>query len=483
LTVLPKLAHRRPLALVVGLTALAAALRLWQIGDQSYWLDESFSAAIVGRPFGQMLESIPRTESTPPLYYLLGWAWTQLFGNGEAGLRSLSALFGVAAVPVSYMAARELWNERAGVFAAALVAVNPYFVWYGQEARSYGLMILLASLSVWLWARVLAQPSGRRVAAWALAAALMLATHYFAVFLLVPEAAWLLWRLRSRAAVLGVGAVGAAGLALVPLLLRQSEGAKTAFISAESGLAGRVTDMAKKFVTGELGTPRPLIGAVALAAVLTGVVLLFVRGSERDRRSGVLVLGLAAATVAIPLVFALAGADYLLPRNLIAAYLPFVLLVGAGFAAGGRIGVALAAIVCAVALVVTVDVTRDPQLQRDDWRGAARALGPATAPRAVIVTSEPQKHALELYAGTMRPLPPGGVPVKEIVVIGNARPPRFADPPVPPGFRPVERRRTDSWELIRYVAGSPTPVTPDSLLGYRLGPKLPAIRLQEPAGA
>ena len=57
------------LAGVLALTALAAALRFPTLSTQSYWLDESVTAYLVHLPFGHMLSQIPRTESTPPLYY------------------------------------------------------------------------------------------------------------------------------------------------------------------------------------------------------------------------------------------------------------------------------------------------------------------------------------------------------------------------------------------------------------------------------
>src|SRR5206468_11333453 len=131
---------------LVGLIALGAALRLWRIGHQSYWLDEAFTANIARRDFGGMLDGVRHTESTPPLYYVLAWAWERVFGWHEAGLRSLSALFGVAAVPAAYAAARERFSHRAALLAAALFAVNPYFVWYSQEARAYALLVLLCTL-------------------------------------------------------------------------------------------------------------------------------------------------------------------------------------------------------------------------------------------------------------------------------------------------------------------------------------------------
>ena len=101
------------------------------------------------------------------------------------------------------------------------MACNPFLVWYSQEARAYSLLTLLSGSAA---ARDPCgkRPSRRLYAGWALASALALATHYFAVFLLVPEALVLL-RLapKRRMAAAAVGVVGADGALLLPLAVQQ----------------------------------------------------------------------------------------------------------------------------------------------------------------------------------------------------------------------------------------------------------------------
>ncbi|MBV8429605.1 MAG: glycosyltransferase family 39 protein, partial [Solirubrobacterales bacterium] len=121
---------------VATLTGLGAALRLYHLGHQGFWFDEGNTALLVHLSPGKMLGLIPQSESTPPLYYCIAWLWARIFGYGEVGLRSLSALAGVLVVPVAYGAARKLISLRAGVIAAGLAAFNPLLVWYSQEARS-----------------------------------------------------------------------------------------------------------------------------------------------------------------------------------------------------------------------------------------------------------------------------------------------------------------------------------------------------------
>ena len=175
-------ARALPLA-VVALTALAAALRFSTLDVQSFSADEGVTVALLQLPLGKMLSTIPHSESTPPLYYVLAWMWTRVFGRGEIGLRSLSALCGTAAVPALYAAGKVLISRRAGLVAALLAAVSPLLVWYSQEGRAYALLTLLAALSLVLFARALSGGGSGSLAGWAVVSALVMATHYYGGFL------------------------------------------------------------------------------------------------------------------------------------------------------------------------------------------------------------------------------------------------------------------------------------------------------------
>src|SRR5436853_902061 len=103
---------RRYVFAVVAITAIGAAIRFSTLGRQSYWLDELFTVSLVRTSFHYMLFRIPRTEATPYLYYLIASPWVRVFGLHEAGLRSPSALFGPATIPVTYGARATLRSRR-----------------------------------------------------------------------------------------------------------------------------------------------------------------------------------------------------------------------------------------------------------------------------------------------------------------------------------------------------------------------------------
>jgi mannosyltransferase len=388
-------ARSRAFWIVAGLTLAAAALRFATLGAQAYHHDEIVTASRVLRgDFVHAMEAVGFSESAPPLYYALAWAWTQLIGTGELGLRSLSALAGVATVPVAYLLGAELRERRTGVVAAALVAVNPMLLWYSQEARDYALLALLTAVAALYFVRALNGRSvGRRdLTLWGVASALALATHYFAIFPIALEAAWLLRR-RGRQTLAGLWMPVAVGLALTPLLVHQMSLGHAEWIGDRS-LGHRLWEAGVTSVVGETGDivarPEAVLPAVLpLLAALAGLALAAVRGERGERRAGGTMLALAAVTIVAPLALAVAvpGKDYVLARNLLPALVPLLVAVAIGttLRAARRAGAVLAGVLVAYSLGFCVFVSLSPAWQRPDWDAVAARLGEPEAPRAIVL--------------------------------------------------------------------------------------------------
>jgi uncharacterized membrane protein len=133
---------------LLGILVLAAFLRLYKIDAQSLWYDEGNSARIAERSLQLIVEGAAG-DIHPPLYYIVLKYWRAAFGEGEAALRSLSALAGVLTVLFAYLIGRDLFRRRIGLIASFLYAVMPFAVYYGQEARMYALLALCAAASTW----------------------------------------------------------------------------------------------------------------------------------------------------------------------------------------------------------------------------------------------------------------------------------------------------------------------------------------------
>jgi len=470
----------RELWVLAGLTLLAAALRFATLGVQALHHDEIVTAGrILGGGFVEAMEGVRDSESAPPLYYALAWAWTQLFGSGEAGLRSLSAVAGVVTVPVAYLLAAELRDRRAGLFAAALVAVSPMMLWYSQEARGYALLALLCAASALYFVRALERGEGRDFTWWGALSALALATHYFAIFPIAVEAVWLLAR-RGRAALGGLAILVLAGVALAPLALHQMAAGHAEWIS-DRALGHRVWESGATFLVGETGdiiarpeSPLPALLPILLA--LGALALIATRGSGAERRAAAIPLALAAAAVAIPLGLALAAPDkdYVLARNLLPALVPLLVAVAVGVTLrrARRAGLAVGAALLAYSLGFSILAGASPALQRPDWEAVAEKLGEPSRPRAIVSWTLGQA-SLRRYLGTgsfqvvQSERYPWFVHEIDFVSLGTA-------PPVPrerlaPGFRQVEYGPVDGELYLRRYALP--------------GPDLTHLRLREARGA
>jgi len=98
-----------------GLVAAGVAIRFATLGLQSYHHDEVITAGrVLPGSFGHMLHEVRRSESTPPLYYIIAWEWSKHFGLDEVGLRSLSALFGALTIPIAFLIGQGAGRETRG---------------------------------------------------------------------------------------------------------------------------------------------------------------------------------------------------------------------------------------------------------------------------------------------------------------------------------------------------------------------------------
>ena len=469
------------IAAVAALTVLGALLRFYRLGHQGFWFDEGNTALLVHLAPGKMLGLIPQSESTPPLYYVVAWAWARIFGYGEVGLRSLSALAGVALIPVVYGAGAKLVSRRAGVVGAALAACSPLLIWYSQEARSYELLALLTAASLLAFAHARTGPTPRALTWWVIASALALATHYYAALVVVPEALWLLYlHRRARPVQVAFGVIALCGLALIPLAISQQSNQQADWI-AKSSLHRRLGQVIPQFAAGFDGPAHSVLEPAAIALVALALVLLVTRSDAEPRRGALLAGGIALAGLLISLVLVAIGFDDLLTRNLLAIWAPAAVLVAGGLAVPHPrwLGLIATVMLCAIGVVTAAGVAVDRKFERPDWRVVASALG-TRAPaggRAILIQHYLDLLPLSLYEPRLD-LWPGrrAIPVRELDVVSftapasagfcwwgsacNLWPSRMQSSYPVAGFHAVSERHALQFTILRMVASRPVRLTP-----------------------
>ena len=449
-------------------TLVAAALRLPFLDHQSLWLDETFTRGVVGESsLSGLWDQLKATESTPPLYYLVAWL-TGAYSAAE--LRAIPALALIAAVPVSYFAFRRWVGQRAALATAAILAVNPLLVAFATDARSYGLLVLTALLSLWAFATLLERGSPARYALWVAASLACVWTHYFGAFVVGTEVVALLaMRPDARRATAGWTALlGAGALALLPLVTSQTGDERAEFI-AGIPLETRLSDTVRQLAMGA-NVPVAWLEAAGLvlvcAAAGVGAVL-----AVRARGGGPrLILVFAAIVVGAPLVMAVAGIeDRFYARNVIIA-LP--LLAALAATALLRLRAVPLATYLVLATVTSIQVATDWRYEQTDWRGALARVQSIDRDAAVVAVTGTNAPTVADYLARP-PAPASGVDATRAWIVmepvrtagERALGPSPAPRPPLPGFAPVRSVEVHGFRLILLRASQPTRIAPATLPG------------------
>ena len=172
--------------MVIGVF-LALFTSFFQIAHKSFWFDEAFSIHL-SSDWQYLLRILWTSEANMWLYYFLLHFWLYL-GQSEFIGRSLSALFAVLSIPITYLIGKKLFSKKVGTLASLLMPLNVLFVFYSQEARSYSLLLLLSGLSTLFFLSLINKWKKTDAVFYVLVTALGLYTHLYMGFVILSHAA------------------------------------------------------------------------------------------------------------------------------------------------------------------------------------------------------------------------------------------------------------------------------------------------------
>jgi 4-amino-4-deoxy-L-arabinose transferase-like glycosyltransferase len=216
--------------IALSLTLLGAALRLYHIDTNGFNQDEAWAIWLTGHDFSFVVRTTGpggADPSTPPLYFMLMWFFTQL-GHQSLWVRTVSVLAGAVMVWLTFRLAMDLFDDlRIATLSALLVAVSPILITWSRVARAYTLSSLWVFISLYLFALLLFKSKGAGKWIWlglVLATAAAVWTHYLNVLVILFENAVVgfLWlRRRASRALLPRWFVSQAlvGIMILPALL------------------------------------------------------------------------------------------------------------------------------------------------------------------------------------------------------------------------------------------------------------------------
>jgi mannosyltransferase len=380
-------------AALLVLTAISIYVRTRAISG-SFWMDEGLSVGIASHPLTD-IPGVLRQDGSPPLYYLLLHLWMSVVGRDETSVHWLSLIFSLLTIPAAMWAGWSLWGKRAGYLGAALCAMNPFLTAYGEEARMYSLMALLALLASACYVHAFVYRRRAFVLPFALFQLLMLYTHGWGIFFGIGAAAALvpIWRAsddRRRLLLDAVGAFAAAALLYLPwlpTLLYQA--AHTAAPWDNKPRFGAPIQISR----GLMGGDRASV-ALALAAGFGIATLLAARKAKEDReRLSVWVLILIPiVTLAVAWLLSQFSPAWV-TRYFAAVLGPLLLVLALGLARARALGIA--------ALAFVIVFWANPSSYVDGYKSDVRDIGAEVGvqmhPGDLVLVGQPEQTPLVWY--------------------------------------------------------------------------------------
>jgi hypothetical protein len=135
------------MAVIIGLGVI---LRLLKLGSQSVWQEEFLTTFLSsGHNLFFVFFNAIENGTHPPLFYMLEHIVINIFGASEFSIRLLPALIGILNIFIFHKLARSFFNEKASTIAVFLFALNPFQIYYSQEAGPYPLYLMISMLIIY----------------------------------------------------------------------------------------------------------------------------------------------------------------------------------------------------------------------------------------------------------------------------------------------------------------------------------------------
>jgi 4-amino-4-deoxy-L-arabinose transferase-like glycosyltransferase len=414
----PDVGHGNALLILGSLVVLGLALRL--AVPRGIWLDEAISIHQARLSLHGLIENLYNGDRQPPLYHLVLWATIRAFGHGELAVRLPSLIAGTLIIPVLYELARELYDRRTGLIAAAFATVSPALIWYSQEVRMYEFAALFGLLALLTQLRAIRNGTMLNWAAYILATAALLWSHYFGLLVVAVQQLIFIGviahRRRSGTPVkpLALGfayALAVLVMQIIPLAVfaHHQYDVTTGAAGSPSGtydLLSFYSILAN--LAWSIWGYQPDAATVLLAAMwplaLLGSLVLLGRGGSRQTNA------LAAAAILLVVALIVVSAfdnSYFELRNFLILS-PLVLLLVARLTSGWIRQPRLRLIVAGAVMATLIVGLADQQLNQSnprlfDFRGAIEDIK-ADAGANALVLYEPSdmRYVLEYYAPGIR---------------------------------------------------------------------------------
>ncbi|MBC7257656.1 MAG: glycosyltransferase family 39 protein [Chloroflexi bacterium] len=380
--------------ILLGAILLAAlALRLYQLEQDSFWIDELTQINHSRVPLLRVFKAALLDDGSTPLDYLVTHFVYYYIGRSEGILRLPAVLWGVLSVATVYFLGKRMFDKTTGFLAAALLAILPSHIYYSQEVRPYSLPALMVLLATFAFYHAVSRNTRGAWALYGITLVIGMYSHYYVAIVGILHGAYLalmalVKRLPWNRLLPYVIAAGAAGLLFLPWVLADQFRSGYAFQMPSKSVL-----LSAAFVPrgGDalIANFRPLTVFVGFvwACVLVSVGLSIRGGSAARNNMGLLAL-VVLGGMAVAVVLDYLGSHFFPTRHFL-PFAPLLILLGAAGAVEGMRGAArsvrrepteamntliVVLLVALAAWTLATPISEVYRHKKQDWRGVGRYL-------------------------------------------------------------------------------------------------------------
>lgn len=163
---------------------LGFLLRLFDLTKSSIWHDEGYTMWLIRYNIPEIIARTAR-DVHPPAYYLIAKPWTMIFGNSVFSIRFLSLLFSVGIIYLAYKIIEMLVSKRAAFWTGMFIALSPFLIRFGQEARMYGVVAFFTTLATYYFVKFVKEKKNVYLVPYTLAMIVAMYTQYYSFFVII----------------------------------------------------------------------------------------------------------------------------------------------------------------------------------------------------------------------------------------------------------------------------------------------------------
>ena len=183
-----KLPKNTPYYILGAIIILGIFLRLTGFLDYPLWLDEIYTKTVAIKSFVSTFND----AGNPPMFFILEYIISKIFGSSDLALRIFPFIFGVLIIPMTFLLLKDNNQKsiKTALFGAFYASINTIFIYHSQEARCYSMAMFLSIAVIYFLFKYLKNYKLKDLIIFSILSIMTINTHYILTIFVMGNFLW-----------------------------------------------------------------------------------------------------------------------------------------------------------------------------------------------------------------------------------------------------------------------------------------------------